>query len=51
MSGVGVVGRDAELGSVVGFLDRAAAAPTALVLEGEPGIGKSTLWRRRAGGG
>ena len=44
MSGVGVVGRDAELGSVVGFLDRAAAAPTALVLEGEPGIGKSTLW-------
>ena len=45
MSGVGVVGRDAELGSVVGFLDRAAAAPTALVLEGEPGIGKSTLWR------
>jgi len=44
VSGVGVVGRDAELGSVVGFLDRAAAAPTALVLEGEPGIGKSTLW-------
>jgi len=45
VSGVEVVGRDAELGSVVGFLDRAAAAPTALVLEGEPGIGKSTLWR------
>jgi DNA-binding CsgD family transcriptional regulator len=40
----GVVGRDAELGSVAGFLDRAAERPTALVLEGEPGIGKSTLW-------
>jgi DNA-binding CsgD family transcriptional regulator len=41
---VEVVGRDAELGSVRGFLDRAADGPTALVLEGEPGIGKSTLW-------
>ena len=44
MSVVGVVGRDAELNSVYGFLDRAADRPTALVLEGEPGIGKSTLW-------
>ena len=44
MSVVGVVGRDAELSSVYGFLDRAADRPTALVLEGEPGIGKSTLW-------
>jgi DNA-binding CsgD family transcriptional regulator len=41
---VGVVGRDAELGSVSGFLDRAVDRPTALVLAGEPGIGKSTLW-------
>ncbi len=44
MGVVEVVGRDAELGSVDGFLDRAADGPTALVLEGEPGIGKSTLW-------
>jgi DNA-binding CsgD family transcriptional regulator len=29
---------------VHGFLDRAADGPTALVLAGEPGIGKSTLW-------
>lgn len=26
------------------FLDRKAGGPTALVLEGEAGIGKSTLW-------
>ncbi len=44
MGVVEVIGRDAELGSVDGFLDRAADGPTALVLEGEPGIGKSTLW-------
>ena len=44
MGVVEVVGREAELGSVLGFLDRAADRPTALVLEGEPGIGKSTLW-------
>jgi DNA-binding CsgD family transcriptional regulator len=42
--GVEVVGRDAELSSVDGFLDRAADGPAGLVLEGEPGIGKSTLW-------
>jgi DNA-binding CsgD family transcriptional regulator len=41
---VEVVGREAELGSVYGFLDRAADGPRAFVLEGEPGIGKSTLW-------
>jgi AAA ATPase-like protein len=39
-----VVGRESELGSIYAFLDRAAAAPAGLVLEGEPGIGKSTLW-------
>jgi DNA-binding CsgD family transcriptional regulator len=41
---VELVGRDVELSSVYGFLDRAADGPTALVLEGEPGIGKATLW-------
>jgi DNA-binding CsgD family transcriptional regulator len=41
---VEVVGREAELSSVHDFLRRAADGPTAFVLEGEPGIGKSTLW-------
>ena len=44
MSAVEVVGRDAELSSVYGFLDRAGDGPAGFVLEGEPGIGKSTLW-------
>ena len=44
MSAVEVVGRDAELSSVGRFLDRAGDRPAAFVLEGEPGIGKSTLW-------
>lgn len=39
-----VVGRDSELRSVYAFLDATVEAPTGLVLEGEPGIGKSTLW-------
>src|SRR5262245_6184294 len=44
VSAVEVVGRDAELSSVHGFLDRAVDGPAAFVLEGELGIGKSTLW-------
>ena len=44
MSAAEVVGRDAELRSIYGFLDSASCGPSALVLEGEPGIGKSTLW-------
>jgi DNA-binding CsgD family transcriptional regulator len=39
-----IVGRDKELASVYRFLAAAEPGPTALVLEGEPGIGKSTLW-------
>jgi DNA-binding CsgD family transcriptional regulator len=39
-----IVGRDQELASVGAFVDGAGAGPAALVLEGEPGIGKSTLW-------
>ncbi len=44
---VEVVGRDAELRSLSAFLGRRAAVdgPIALALEGEAGIGKSTLWR------
>ena len=41
-----VVGREEELASVRAFVDRAqeGEGPVALVLEGETGIGKSTLW-------
>lgn len=44
---VEVVGRDAELSSLYEFVGRRAAAPgpIAVALEGEAGIGKSTLWR------
>jgi hypothetical protein len=40
-----LVGRDTALGHVAHFVDSVAAAPAALLLEGEPGIGKTTLWR------
>ena len=46
-----VVGRDAELGEVRGFLAALQGGFAALILEGEAGIGKSTVWqeaRRRA---
>jgi DNA-binding CsgD family transcriptional regulator len=39
-----IVGRESELGSIYAFLDGSVESPSALVLEGEPGIGKSTLW-------
>jgi DNA-binding CsgD family transcriptional regulator len=39
-----IVGREVELASVEAFVGRAGGGPAALVLEGEPGIGKSTLW-------
>ena len=41
---VEIVGRDEELRFLEAFLDRADGGTTALVLEGEAGIGKSTLW-------
>jgi DNA-binding CsgD family transcriptional regulator len=39
-----VVGRDAELGLVDRFLDHVSPGPAALVIEGEAGIGKTTVW-------
>src|SRR5215216_5053715 len=39
-----IVGRDEELASVHVFIDQARQGPVALVLEGDAGIGKSTLW-------
>jgi predicted ATPase len=42
----GLVGRDAELGRLAGLLDDLRAGRGAAVLvEGEPGIGKSALLR------
>ena len=41
-----LVGRDAELEAIEAFLaPREGERPSALVLEGEAGIGKTTLWR------
>ena len=39
-----VIGRDAEIGSIEAFLARVEGGPTALVLSGEAGIGKTVLW-------
>jgi DNA-binding CsgD family transcriptional regulator len=41
-----VIGREAELGSIEAFLSRVEEGPAALVLSGEPGIGKTILWER-----
>jgi DNA-binding CsgD family transcriptional regulator len=40
-----VVGRDREQAAVAAFLDSLALGPSSLLLEGEAGIGKTTLWR------
>ncbi len=39
-----IVGRDTELAAVRTFVEQDEGGLSALVLEGEPGIGKSTLW-------
>src|SRR5436190_4714068 len=39
-----LVGREEELAAIDAFLDRAAAGPAALLIEGEAGIGKTALW-------
>ena len=41
---VEVVGRDRELATVTAFLDALASGPSGLLLEGEAGIGKTTVW-------
>ena len=40
-----VVGREREVAALTAFLDSIPRGPRALLLEGEPGIGKTTLWR------
>ncbi len=39
-----ILGRESELGAVRAFVATPVDGPMELVLEGEPGIGKSTLW-------
>jgi DNA-binding CsgD family transcriptional regulator len=41
----GLLGRDRELEELDAFLHAALEAPRALLLEGEPGIGKTALWK------
>jgi DNA-binding CsgD family transcriptional regulator len=40
-----IVGRGAELEALNTFVDSLDRGPAMLVLEGEPGLGKTTLWR------
>ena len=40
----GVLSRPTEVRAVADFLASASGRPSALVVEGEPGIGKTTLW-------
>jgi MoxR-like ATPase len=40
-----VVGRERVVAALTAFLDSVPRGPRALLLEGEPGIGKTTLWR------
>ncbi len=40
-----IIGRKDELESIEGFVVRLDEGPSALVLEGEPGSGKTVLWR------
>lgn len=39
-----LIGREDELSSLRAFLEPAPVGPVALVIDGEPGIGKTTLW-------
>ena len=39
-----LIGREQELAAIDTFLDRGSSGPAAFVLEGEAGIGKTTLW-------
>jgi len=40
----GVFGRGRELAAVAAFLDRLRSGPSGLLVEGEAGIGKTTVW-------
>jgi hypothetical protein len=40
----GIVGRESELARVKSFIGSVSEGPSALLLEGAAGIGKTTLW-------
>ena len=44
-----LIERTAELDSIQRFLERVKHGPAALVLSGEPGIGKTVLWEAGVG--
>ncbi len=46
MTALEIVGRDEELAVVAGFLADKDSLPRVLLIEGEPGIGKTTVWRQ-----
>ena len=46
-----IVGRGTELGRIARFLDDIFEGPSSLVIEGEDGIGKTTLWQAGVDGG
>ena len=45
MGSAGVLGRERELEELTRLIDELETGARAVVLEGEPGIGKTTLWR------
>lgn len=42
---VDVIGRETEVAALEAFVDSGATVPAVLILDGEPGIGKTTLWQ------
>ena len=44
MPAIEVIGRDAELARTAAFLDALPSGPSGLVIEGEAGAGKTTIW-------
>ena len=45
-----VIGREPELAILHRFLDSIPTGPSALLLSGDPGIGKTTVWKRGLAG-
>ena len=45
-----VIGRESELAILTRFLDSIPTGPSALVLSGDPGIGKTTVWKEGLAG-
>ena len=42
--GSGAIGRDAEIAEISAFLENASGVPSALLITGDAGIGKTMLW-------